>query len=185
MANNDYLEELLEESIKAQNRTNYTLQAMFVFFFGSPIVAAWFTLAYFEEVSDYTASSLVVFFNVLGVVNFLIFFVWILRLVAKGMVPKSKSDFVTRSDNTVGYAAGGYSVPAATVKRKPTETADRAAALFATPGRRATGADLNIARYFSTDEYTAWQLSGRPNLEDWVDAGRPELLTWLEENSEN
>lgn len=199
MANNDYLEELLEESIEAQNRSTrvlsalgyfmliqlaYGLIAALVTFFGLWSIPEYYLDGLTSEgiLSDWDdakawVSGYITVSVVLVLAGALHAFFYTLAVLRSLKEPQGIDSY--RPEPT-----GEYKVPAATVNRNSVKSTVRQAPVFAPHGRNATEKDLAIAKYFSTDEYAAWQLFGRPNLEDWVDDGRPNLLKWLEEHAE-
>jgi hypothetical protein len=170
MANNDRLEELLEASIQAQNRTTHAVRALSSFVL---IQAAWGLAAgifFGLGIANPNSPSFVSFVFILGSL-----------LLVAGFIHSIIRAFLELEESKSLVSAGVVSSPVI----KSTTFSDKGAltkpvASAAKPQGVIADSDFFIAQqYLSDDEVDAWDEQGMPSLESWLQAGRPPFLEWL------
>ena len=174
MADNDRLEELLEESIQAQNRTTHAVRALSSFVL---IQAAWGLAAgifFGLGIANPNSPSFVSFAFVLGSLLVIAGFI---HSIIRAFLELEESKLPLEEDSsflTASLAPGQEYAPVRASGRNlcvPNTTNDRQ--LFPIT-------DFYIAQqHLSDDEIDAWFERGMPSLEAWVEAGRPPFMEWL------
>ncbi len=102
MANNDRLEELLEESIRAQNRINFAIQGVAVFVLTTPLISALFWVVIFvvdESVVGRGAKDFMVY---LGTFFAVMVYGMALYYIGKAQVKPRVQDYVDDEDTQIG-----------------------------------------------------------------------------------
>jgi hypothetical protein len=161
MTDSNSLEQLLRESIQAQNRTTHAVRALATFIL---IQIAWGLLGYFligiglgmtSSAQDGTG------FTVFG---------WILILI--GFVHAFSRAMTELALSKVGFSASSNSNSQSS---EETEASSEQAA--------SSGLDpddwVNAQRLFDWRQMKLWEKAGRPSIKAWDADGRPELEAWI------
>jgi len=170
MANSDRLEELLEASIQAQNRTTHAVRALSSFVL---IQAAWGLAAgifFGLGIANPNSPSFVSFAFVLGSLLVIAGFIHsiiraFLELEESKFFVATVVDAPARIKSTADLNEGAVTKPVAGASKPRGVIAD---------------SDFFIAQqYLSDEEVDAWDDRGMPSLESWIQAGRPPFMEWL------
>ena len=173
MANNDRLEDLLEESIQAQNRTTHAVRALSSFVL---IQAAWGLAAgifFGLGIANPNSPSFVSFAFILGSLLVIAGFI---HSILRAFFELEESKLPSEEDPsflTANLVPGQEYAPVrASGRMTVCSNIDSKAVIADT--------DFYIAQqHLSDDEIDAWDERGMPSLEAWVEAGRPPFMEWL------
>jgi hypothetical protein len=185
MANNDYVEALLEESIKAQDRTTHAVRAIASFFLiqiAYAITAGFLiSIGMFASGNSGFSAFLIIAASLLVIAGFVHAFTRALIELDASKRPAFVSQLATSQE------------PGQTQRTQQVQPAANSAPLTNQPDRSAVHEvaarqwsmdwsdddDANASRFLTPKQRQNWEHAGKPKLSMWIYLGRPNLEAWL------
>ncbi len=168
MANNDYLEALLEESIRAQNRTTYAVRAV-------AHMLRLTTLAVFLGFVAFVFGSSIGPISAVAAVVIMLVSIWLSgSQLAKSVVPRTILSTTT--------------VASVKVRENGLENQTSTAGLNQLVRDKfklewSDDDEVNAKHWLNNKQYEAWSSAGKPALAGWVIEGSHKFELWLQDRA--
>ena len=160
MSDNTELENLLRESIAAQNRTTHAVRALASFVL---IQVAWGIPA--GTVIAVASSTTGEVSGLWKIVGWILLGIGFFHALIRGLTLLEDSEVPVKGFYGSGSQSGASQ--GSLTARQISETWD-------------SNDWVNAQRLLSFNELGRWEKAGSPALKPWVDAGRPDFKTWLD-----
>ncbi|MEY2674054.1 MAG: hypothetical protein RLZZ514_619 [Actinomycetota bacterium] len=186
MANNDYLEALLEESIKAQDRTTHAVRAIASFFLIqiAYAIAAGFLIAVGMLFSENPAVSVfwTIVASLLLIAGFVHAFTRALIELEASKRPSYVPSLVTQQDSNQSQNSSSTSGEETTTRPATNPQSSAAHEVAAREWSMDWSDDdgENASRFLTSKQRSRWEQAGMPKLSMWVYLGRPNFESWLQ-----